>query len=320
MGNLAEQSASASGGLSLPARFARALQKHWELYLLFLPIVAWYAIFCYAPMGGIVIAFKDFKVLRGIWASDWVGMKNFSRFISSPAFRSTFANTIIISLMNLAFAFPAPIIFALLLNEIRSLIGKRFVQTVSYLPHFISWTIAGSLFYMMLSPSTGIVNYIVRFFGGSPVNFLGEGRYFRWILVISSVWKGLGWGAIVYLAAIAGVDEELYEAATIDGAKRFRRIWSITIPSISNVVVVMLILQVGTILNSNFEQIFIMANATVLSVGETIEYYIYRVGLSSTNNFSLAAAVGLFKSVVGFALILITNAISKRVSDGGGIW
>ena len=271
-------------------------------------------------MGGIVIAFKDFKVLRGIADSPWVGFNNFTRFISSPAFRSTLTNTVYISLMNLVFSFPAPIIFALLLNEVRQMTSKRFIQTVSYLPHFISWTIAGGLFYMLLSPSTGVVNAIIRAFGADPVNFMGENRYIRWILVISSIWKGLGWGAIVYLAAIAGVDEEMYEAATIDGAGRFRRIWNITIPSIMNVVVIMLILQVGNILNVNFEQVFIMVNDTTLSSGETIEYYIYRVGLFSTNNYSLGAAVGLFKSVIGFIMILLTNMLSKKVTEGGGIW
>jgi putative aldouronate transport system permease protein len=302
------------------AGFFRAIQAHWELYLLFAPIALWYAIFCYVPMGGIVVAFKDFKVLQGIARSPWAGLDNFSRFIGSPAFRSTLGNTVIISLMNLVFVFPAPIVFALLLNEVRHSLARRFIQTVSYLPHFISWTIAGGLFYMLLSPSTGAVNAIVAAFGGEAVNFMGEAEYFRWILVISSIWKGLGWGAIIYLAAIAGVDEELYEAATIDGAKRFRRIWNITLPSISNVIVIMLILQVGNILNVNFEQVFVLLNDTTLGVGETIEYYIYRVGLFSTNNYSLGAAVGLFKSVIGFAMILITNMISKRISDSGGIW
>jgi len=302
------------------AAFVRAIKGNWELYLLFSPVVIWYIIFHYVPMGGIIIAFKDFKVLRGIMASPWVGLSNFTRFISSSAFRSTLTNTIAISLMNLAFAFPAPIIFALLLNEVRYMLPKRFIQTVSYLPHFISWTVAGGLFYMLLSPSTGIVNGIIRAFGMPAVNFMGESRYIRWILVISSIWKGLGWGAIVYLAAIAGVDEELYEAATIDGAGRFRRVWNITIPSIMNVVVIMLILQVGNILNVNFEQVFIMVNDTTLSMGETIEYYIYRVGLFSTNNYSLGAAVGLFKSVIGFSLIILTNMLSKKITDGGGIW
>ena len=293
---------------------------HWELYALFMIIAAWYIIFHYVPMAGIVIAFKDFKVLKGISASAWVGFGNFERFMSSPAFLSTMANTIIISFMNLIFVFPAPIIFALLLNEIRFNLPKRVIQTISYLPHFISWTVAGGLFYMLLSPSSGPVNAIIRAVGGTPVNFMGEVRYFRWIVTISSIWKGIGWGAIVYLAAIAGVDEEMYEAATIDGAGRFRRIWNITIPSISNVIVVMLILQVGNILSVNFDQIFVMVNDTVLKVGETIEYYIYRVGLFSTNNYSLGAAVGLFKSVIGFVLIVLTNVISKRITDGGGIW
>jgi putative aldouronate transport system permease protein len=208
---------------------------HWEFYLLFVPVAAWYIIFCYVPMGGIVIAFKSFKVLQGIMASPWSGLDNFKRFMSSPSFISIMRNIIVISLMNLVIVFPAPIIFAILLNEVRFLPGKRLIQTISYLLHFISWTIAGGLFYMLLSPSTGAVNAIIKFFGASPINFMGESKYFRWIVVISSIWKGLGWGAIVYLAAIAGVDSELYEAATIDGAKRLRQMWSITLPSISSI-------------------------------------------------------------------------------------
>jgi len=305
---------------SAAAGFRRAMQMHWELYLIFSIVAVWYIIFHYAPMGGVVIAFKNFKVLKGVMASPWVGFANFEKFMASTAFKSVLTNTIIISLMNLVFAFPAPILFALLLNEVRANLPKRLIQTISYLPHFISWAIAGGLFYMLLSPSSGPVNAAIRAFGGAPINFMGVSAYFRWIITLSSVWKGLGWGAIVYLAAIAGVDEEMFEAATIDGAGRFRRIWNITLPSISNVVVIMLILQVGNILSVNFDQIFVMVNDAVLNVGETIEYYIYRYGLYSPNNFALGAAVGLFKSVIGFALIMLTNFIAKKISDGGGIW
>ncbi|MDR1568924.1 MAG: ABC transporter permease subunit [Oscillospiraceae bacterium] len=222
--------------------------------------------------------------------------------------------------MNLLFVFPAPIVFSILLNEVQHVGPKRVIQTISYLPHFISWTIAGGLFYMLLSPSLGAVNGVIKWMGGTPVNFMGESRYFRWILVFSSIWKTLGWSAIIYLAAVAGVDEELYDAAKMDGAGRFRRIWNVTLPSITNVIVIMLILQVGSILNVNFEQVFVLINSALYDVGETIEYYIYRVGLFSTNNYSLGATVGLFKSVVGLVLILITNKLSKRISEDGGIW
>ena len=222
--------------------------------------------------------------------------------------------------MNLILVFPMPVIFALLLNEVRFTFGKRFVQTVSYLPHFVSWMIAAGLFYMMLSPSTGPINNLIRFFGGSAVNFMGRSSDYRWIYTISSIWKGLGWGAIVYLAAITGVDEELYEAAAIDGVKRFRKVWNITLPAIRPVIIIMLIMQVGAILNTNMDQTVAMINPAVLSVGQTIEYYVFNVGLYSTNNFSLAAAVGVFKSVIAFVLVIGTNMISKRVSEGDGIW
>lgn len=295
-------------------------RKYWPLYLIFLPVAVWYLIFQYIPMGGIVIAFKNYSVFKGIFASEWAGLANFRRLFQSSAFLSVLKNNIILSAMDLCFVFPAPIILALAINEIRNRKGQRIVQSITYLPHFISWAVAGGLFYMVFSVSTGPVNALIRSVGGDPVNFMGSARTYRWMLILSSVWKEAGWGSIVYLAAIAGVDEQLYEAARVDGAGRFQCLKHVTLPGIAGVIAIMLILRVGSILSVNFDQTFVMLNDAVLSVGETIEYYVYRVGMSSVNNYSLGTAVGLFKSAIGMVMILATNKIANKISDGGGIW
>ena len=199
--------------VSLGTRFVRAITKYWQLYLLFLPVLAWYIVFCYAPMGGISIAFRKFSVIRGIAGSPWVGWANFEQMFAAPMFWRAFRNTLIISFQNLVIGFPIPIIFALLVNEIRHAGFKKAVQTISYLPHFISWSVVGGLVYMLLSLNTGTVNNVIAALGGTPQNFTGMNAYFRGIVVVSGIWKSMGWSAIVYLAAITGVDEELYEAA-----------------------------------------------------------------------------------------------------------
>ncbi len=298
----------------------KILFKYKELYILFLPVAIWFIVFHYIPMMGIVIAFKDYSIMQGIFDSPWAGLKHFERFLNSTAFLQTLKNTVLISLYNLVFSFPAPILFSLLLNEVVNDKFKKCIQTVSYLPHFISWSVAGGLFYMILSPSTGVINYFIKVLGFDAINFLGDIRYFRSVLVVSGIWKSIGWGAIIYLAALSGVSEEMYEASYIDGAGRFRRIWHITLPSIRSVIIIMLILAVGNILNVGFEHVFVMINDTVLEVGETLDYYIYRIGLYNMNNFSFATAIGLFKSCIGFLLIMFTNVISKKIDEEGGIW
>ena len=296
------------------------LKQYWPAYLLLLPVVLWYVIFCYAPMGGLVIAFKKYSVLKGIWDSPWVGMKNFNRLFGSQAFIQSIRNTLVFSGLNFVFGFPLPIVFAILLNEMPGVKYKKVVQTVSYLPHFISWSVAGGLVYMLLSPSTGAIASVVRAMGGTPQNYIGISRYFRPIVVVSDIWKSLGWSAIIYIAAITSVDEQLYEAATIDGAGRFARIWHVTLPGIRGIIAIQLILTVSKILNVSFNQIFVLISDLTLDVGETIDYYVYRVGLGSTNNMSLATASGMFKSVIGLVLIVITNFISRKLTDGEGIW
>ncbi len=294
--------------------------RYWPAYLLLIPVVAWYVVFCYLPMGGLVIAFKRFSAIRGIGASPWVGWENFERLFASAAFLQSVKNTIIISALNLLIGFPLPIIFAVLLNEITCAPFKKLVQTVSYLPHFISWSVAGGMVYMLLSPSTGAISAIVEALGGTPQNYIGISGYFRPIVVGSGIWKSMGWSAIIYMAAISSVDEQLYEAARIDGAGRFARIWHVTLPGIRAIIAVQLILTVGNILNVSFDQIFVLITDLTLDVGETIDYYIYRVGLGSSNNFSLATASGMLKSVIGLVLVVGTNKVCRMLTDGEGIW
>lgn len=309
-----------SAGTGAVMKKKKHLKKYITLYLIFLPVAIWYIIFKYIPMGGIIIAFKSFSPMKGIGGSPFVGMANFERLFKSSAFLFVLKNNIILSVMDICIVFPAPIILALSINEVKNKMGKRVVQSITYLPHFISWAVAGGLFYMFFSVSTGPVNAVIKAAGGAGINFMGSSVWYRWMVVLSSVWKEVGWGSIVYLAAITGVDEELYEAAAIDGANRWNCLRYITLPGISSVISVMLIMRVGAILSLNFDQTFAMLNDSVLSVGETIEYYVYRVGMSSVNNYSLGTAIGLFKSLIGFVMVLGANWASKRISEDGGIW
>lgn len=296
------------------------LRRFWPAYVMILPVIIWYLIFAYLPMGGLVIAFKKYNVIGGVAASPWVGLDNFKKLFQTSSFLQAVKNTLIISTLNLSIGFPVPIIFAILLNEMKLLKIKKIVQTVSYLPHFISWSVVGGMVYMILSPSTGAVSTVVQALGGTPRNYIGLKEYFRTIVVSTGIWKSMGWSAIIYMAAITSVDEQLYEAARLDGAGRFGRIWHITLPGIRSIIAIQLILAVGQILNVSFDQIFILITDMTLEVGETIDYYIYRTGLGSSNNFSLATASGMLKSVIGLVLVVGTNFVSKRLTDGEGIW
>ncbi len=298
----------------------KRIARNWEFYLLFLPVMIEFIIFAYLPMGGLIIAFKDFTPLKGIVDSEFVGFKYFIKLFSTPSFITAFKNTLIISLLNLVIVFPIPIIFSILLNEVRAKRFKKLVQTVSYLPHFISWSVAAGLVYMLLALNSGAINNIIVSLGGEAQNFLGISKYFRTILISSTVWKTMGWSAIVYLAAISNVDEQLYEAAYVDGASRLKRIWHITLPGIRGTIAVLFILQIGNLLTTNFDQIFALANSSVMDVAETIDYFIFRVGMQTANNFSTATAAGMIKSVIGLFLVLLANAVSKRLTDGEGIW
>lgn len=292
--------------------------KHRALFIMFIPAIIYYIIFHYAPMYGVIIAFKDYKILKGIMASQWVELKYFKMALTAPDFWAVFKNTIIISGYKLLFGFPAPIILALLFNEVRNLRFKKIVQSITYIPHFLSWVVLSGIIINFLSPSTGPINMLRIAIGLKPIFFVADYNWFRTVLVASSLWKEVGWGTIVYLAALAGVNTELYEAASLDGAGKLRQIISVTLPAISSVVVIMFIFAVGGVINDDFDQIFNLYNSAVLNVGDVISTYVYRQGLVSMQ-YSYSAAVGLFKNVIAFALILLTNYISTKFSDYG-LW
>lgn len=290
------------------------------LFLLFIPGFIWFLIFKYAPMYGLIMAFKDYSLVEGIWNSPWVGLKHFEYILSGSDFLPVLKNTLIISMYHIIFGFPAPIILALMFNELKSDIFKKVAQTVSYLPHFFSWIVLGGLVILVLSPSTGIVNQIIQLLGGKPVYFIAEKQWFRSVLVLSGIWQSVGWGTIIYLAALAGVDGEIYEASIIDGASRWQRLLYITFPGIAPTIAVMLILRVGSILDAGFDQVMNLYNPAVYDVADIIDTYIYRIGIGSFQ-YSFTTAAGMFKSVAGFFMVVATNYISRRISEGDyGIW
>ena len=293
-------------------------QRVWEyryLYLMLLPAIAAMLFFHYVPMYGIQIAFKDFKPRQGIWGSDWVGIKYFMRMFREYTFLSVLRNTLLISFLKLAICFPAGVVFALLLNEIGNLRLKKAAQTISYLPHFISWVVLGGIVKTLFSLN-GPVNALVALFGGEKTMYLTKSGYFIPILILTEIWKTMGWGSIVYLAAIAGVPAELYESAQMDGASRLQRMRYITFPSILPVVVTLFILRVGNIMNAGFDQIFNLYSPIVYDVADIIDTYSYRVGLLD-NDFSYSTAIGLFKNVIGVALMLSVNQLSRRINRSG---
>ena len=294
--------------------------KYWDLSLMLLPVIAYFIIFKYIPMGGIIIAFKDYKLGLGVSKSLWVGFNNYISAFDNPFFIRAIRNTLIISLLKLAVGFPAPIILALMLNEVRHSLFKRTVQTISYLPHFLSWVIMAGILSQLLSPNNGAINALLKQLFGleKAIPFLIDDHYFRGTLVVSDVWKGVGWGSILYLATISSIDPTLYEAAICDGASRFQRVKYITLPSIMPTITIMLILNLGSILDAGFDQIFNLYSSAVYETGDIIDTYVYRVGLVDWN-YKLSTAIGLFKNIIGFILVASANFLAKRIS-GNGIW
>ncbi|TLS51133.1 sugar ABC transporter permease [Paenibacillus antri] len=298
----------------------KMLAKHRDLLALYLFAFAFFFVFKYGPLYGVVIAFKDFRVIDGVWGSAWVGLEHFRTLFADPNFYRLLKNTLLLNLYFLLFAFPAPIVLALLLNEVKSRGFQRFVQTTSYLPHFVSWVVMSGLVIYFLSPTTGIVAYIVELFGGKPVFYMGQKEYFRPIVVVSAILKDIGWGSIIYFAALSGINPELQESATIDGASRWQRIVHINVPSIMPTVAIMLILSLGGFLSANFEQIINLLNPVTFETGDVFDTYVYRVGLQQFQ-YSYTAAIGLFKSVVGLLLILGANLTVRKLSRGeNGLW
>ncbi|MNI09884.1 putative multiple-sugar transport system permease YteP [compost metagenome] len=292
------------------------IRKHWPLYLISLPGIFYFLLFKYIPLLFSVIAFKNYNIFKGIQGSPWVGLDNFKRMFAYTDFYPILKNTILIGIYDLIFAFPVPIILALLLNELRLVAYKRVVQTVVYMPHFLSWVIVGGVVVGVLSPSTGIINHVLGFFGVEPIYFLGENSYIRTILISSGIWKDSGWGTIIYLAAIAGINPDLYEASQIDGASRLRQVRSITIPCILPTIVILFLLQIGNFLDFGFERVFVFLNPLNSENAEIIDTFVYRAGLVD-RQYSYTTAIGLFKSVVGLLLIMISNTFSRKISGEG---
>lgn len=294
--------------------FARALKKDRVLILMVLPVVIHFLIFKYYPMYGNIIAFKNYSPVLGINGSHWAGLKYFEQFFNSPYFFRVIRNTVLISLYSLLWGFPIPVIFALLTNELRNGAYRRVVQSLSYIPYFISTVVVAGMLFNFLSPSTGIVNTVIRAFGGEPVHFLMEPEWFRTVFIASGIWQGFGWSSIVYIAALAGVSPELYEAATMDGAGRLQKIWHVSIPSILPTIVITLILNIGSFMSVGYEKIILLYNPVTMEVADVISSYVYRVGLVESNT-SLGAAVGLFNAAINLVLVWSANRVARRISN-----
>jgi len=292
----------------------KRIARHWELYMFILPALVAIVVFAYIPMYGVLIAFQDFKPSKGIWGSSWVGWDHFIRFFDSYYFWDLIWNTIGISLYAIAVGFPIPILLALGLNELRNGKFKKLVQTVTYAPHFISTVVMAGIIIAFLSPVSGMINHIIVWFGGEPIAFLIEASWFKTVYVLSDVWQGAGWGTIIYLAALAGIDPALHEAAVVDGASRMRRIWHINITGIRPTMIIVLILSTGGILSVGFEKILLLQNQLNMEASDVISTYVYRSGLINAQ-YGFSAAIGLFNSVVNFIILMMVNAIARRTSD-----
>ena len=312
---LTREAGSARGAL------LRSVRKHHFYYYLMLPGLLYILIFKYLPMVGISISFLEinpFIGLQGIIRGKWIGFENFEKFFGSYFFGNVMANTFIISGLKLLFTFPITIALALLINELVNVLFKRVVQTISYLPHFISWVVVAGLTFKLFSTSGGMVNYVIEWLGGDAVGFLGDPRYFRSVLIATHVWKEIGWGTIIILAALAGVNPELYESAIIDGANKFQQVMRITLPSIAMVISILLIFNIGNLINAGFEQVLLLYNPLVYDVSDIIDTYVYREGLQQLN-FSYAAAVGVFKSVAALVMVVLANFTAKKLEQEG-LW
>jgi len=297
----------------------RTWQRLWRdryLVLMVLPAVIYFVVFHYIPMLGNVIAFQDFQLGAGLFGSEWVGFRWFEEFFVSPFFGRLITNTFLLSFYMLLFSFPVPIIFALMLCEVRDGLFKKTVQTVSYLPHFISLVVVVGILQNFLSPTDGVINQLLEFFGHDPINFMEEPKYFRTLYIVSGIWQQFGWNSIVYFAAISSIDPQLYEAARIDGCSRFRQMWHVTLPGIMPTAMTLLILSLGNMMNIGFEKIILMYSPSTYQVADVISTYVYRRGLEDMQ-YGYAAAVGLFNSVINLVLLLIVNRISKKFTGVG---
>ncbi|NOU75291.1 ABC transporter permease subunit [Paenibacillus sp. LMG 31458] len=286
------------------------------LLLLLLPGLAYFIIFKYVPMWGVLLAFKNYQPYVGFLKSEWVGLDNFKQFFQDPVFFKLIRNTLLLGLYDMVFFFPAPILLAVLLNEVRKSFYKRFIQSLIYIPHFISMVIVASISYLLLTTEGGVINEFMLKVFGHKIDFLTSEDWFRPMIITQSIWKEMGWGTIIFLAALAGVDQEQYEAAIVDGANRFRQLWHITLPAIQGTIIVVLILRMGHFMDRGFEQVLLMINPLNRSVAEVFDTYVYTAGIIQ-GAFSYSAAVGLFKAVIGVILVFTTNYLAKRAGHSG---
>ncbi|MDD3409296.1 MAG: ABC transporter permease subunit [Eubacteriales bacterium] len=294
----------------------KRILSNWQFYVLMLPGILFFICIKVFPVWGLSIAFVNFKMKLGVLGSKFVGFDWFIKFFSGSNFPRIMRNTLVISLMDLLLAFPVPIILSLALNEIRSRRYQRTVQSVIYMPHFMSWVVISGFTFLLFSVDVGLVNKAIRMFGGQPVNFLTNQQTFWWVLLFQNIWKESGWGTIIYLACISQIDQGLYEAAVMDGANRMQRMWHVTLPGISSTLIVMFIMKLGRMLNISFEQVFMMTNDMVSTVADTLDLYAYRIGIQQ-GNYSIGTAVGLFKSVIGCLLVIGSNWIIKKTGNEG---
>lgn len=316
--DLAEQPELLSRNKSWSQRLWKTIERDKYLYLLILPVIVYYAVFHYVPMYGIVIAFKKFQPLKGILGSSWVGFRYFEEFFTAPYFWRLLKNTLLLSFYSLVWGFPAPILFALLLNEVRHKLYKRVVQTVSYLPHFISIVVIAGMIVSFTGLREGIVNQALTLIGLQPINFMAEAGWFRTIFVGSGIWQGFGWGSIIYLAAISGIDPQLYEAAEMDGAGRWTRMWHITLPCLIPTIVIMFIMQTGSLMDVGIEKVLLLSNPLTYETADVISTFVYRRGVLN-QDYSFATAVGLFNNVINLILLVSVNALSRRLSQSS-LW
>ncbi|WP_172370022.1 ABC transporter permease [Sporosarcina jiandibaonis] len=298
------------------SKLLKQIAKNKLLYLMIAPGLIYLFIYKYVPMYGLIISFQDYKPYLGISGSEWVGFEHFRRLFSSPDFWMILKNTLILFGLQLFIFFPIPIVIALMLNEVRRNYYKRAIQTLIYLPHFMSWVVVVSISYVLLTLDGGIINGVLEFFGFQPINFLLDSTWFRPMYILQIIWREAGWGTIIFLAAIASVDPQLYEAAKMDGANRFRQIWHITLPAIKSVIVILLILKIGDVLELGFEHVYLLMNSTNRHVAEIFDTYVYVAGLRQ-GQFSYATAVGFFKGFVGLALVVFANWLAKKNGEEG---
>ncbi len=294
----------------------KTIYQNRYLLLIFLPVMIYYLIFAYGPMFGLVIAFKDYQPFVGVLDSKWVGFKHFERFFTSEFCGRVIRNTFTINIMNLVLSFPAPIILAILLNEVKHPRFKKTVQTITYMPHFISMVVVVGMLQDILSVDYGIINRLIMAAGGEQIRFMVEPGWFKILYVLSGIWQNVGWSSIIYIAAIDGIDQSLYEAAVVDGANRWHKIRYITLPGISDTIIILLILQIGNMLNVGFEKVMLMYNSSTMAAADVISTYVYRAGLLS-GDLSYGAAVGLFNSVVNCGFLVLANAMSKKFAGKG---